>query len=114
MVPVSLLTNKRPVRLVEPGAAVVHGNGHHGVGTAIAAHLNAYHIVRHVDLTELDFRIRVQRNPFTRPFCDYHLDLFLSGISPSQLYQRLSSLAITPINIHPDDLQIVVRQSLGS
>ena len=56
MVPVALLTNKRPVRLVEPGAAVVHGDGHHGIGTAIAAHLNAYHIVRHVDLTELDFR----------------------------------------------------------
>ena len=69
-----LLADERPARLVEPGAPVVHGDRHHGIGTAVAAHLHAYHIVRHVDLTELDFSVRVQRNPLTRPFCDYHFD----------------------------------------
>ena len=90
-----LLADERPARLVEPGAPVVHGDRHHGIGTAVAAHLHAYHIVRHVDLTELDFSVRVQRNPLTLPFSDYHFDWFLSGISPPQLYQRLSNLAIT-------------------
>ncbi len=74
-----LLANERAVRLVEPGAAVVHGDRHHGIRAAVAAHLHTNHIMGHVDLTELDFRIRVQRNPLTRPFSDYHF-YFLSGI----------------------------------
>ena len=80
-----LLADQSAARLVEPGTAVVHGDRHHGIGTAVAAHLHAYHIVRHVELTELDFSVRVQRNPLTRPFSDYHFDSFLGFPHPNYI-----------------------------